>query len=77
MNFRQLDELIRSKAKEISLNSDIIFTDTQDAAFKDGIDVDTDTIVIDGNGHVIDGDGRARIFNINAGEVTLINRRAI
>ena len=73
MNFGDLNDLIHNKAEEIALTSDIVFAGMQDSAFTDGIEVDVDSLVIDGKGHVIDAAGKARIFNINAGEITLKN----
>ena len=73
MNFGDLNDLIHSKTEKIALTSDIVFSDTQDSPFADGIEVDVDSLVIDGEGHLIDGAGKARIFNINAGDVTLKN----
>ena len=72
-NFRYLDDLIHSGAAEIILESDITYAEGEYSYFKDGIRVDVDNIIIDGNGHTIDADKRVRIFNIAAKGVKLKN----
>ena len=62
MNFRYLDELIHSGAKEIVLDSDIVLSDGEESEYKDGIKLDVDDLTIDGNRHTIDAQGKARIF---------------
>ena len=44
-----------------------------DSDYKGGITIERDNIVIDGDGHTIDGAGQARIFNILSNNVTLKN----
>jgi predicted outer membrane repeat protein len=46
---------------------------SNDSGFKEGIKIVRDNIVIDGDGHTIDGAGQARIFNITSNNVTLKN----
>ena len=60
MNFRYLDELIHNGALEVVLDCDIAFDDGQE--YSDGIMVDVDGLVINGNGHTIDARGKAGIF---------------
>ena len=61
-NFKNLDELIHSGAKEIVLDSDFVFDDENE--YSDGIKLDVDDLVIDGDGHVIDAYHAARIFEV-------------
>ena len=52
--------------KDYSYNS-------SDSDYKNGILIAKDNIVIDGDGHTINGENQARIFNITANNVTLKN----
>lgn len=61
-NFKYLDDLIHSGAKEIVLDSDIVLGDGEESEYEDGIRLDVDDLIIDGNGHGIDARGKARIF---------------
>ena len=61
-NFRYLDDLIHSGAKEIALHSDIVLGYLEKSEYNNGIRLDVDNMVIDGNGHTIDAKGKARIF---------------
>lgn len=71
-DFKYLDKLIHSGAKEIVLNSDIIFDDNHVYRALEGIEINED-IEIDGKGHVIDAKGQTSIFNIVSGNITLKN----
>ena len=62
-NFQYLDGLIRSGSKEIILDSDIILDKKENLYYSDGILLDADDMVIDGNGHTIDAKGKTRIFH--------------
>ena len=66
-NFKNLDELIHSGAKEIVLDSDFVFDDENE--YSDGIKLDVDDLVIDGDGHVIDANHAARILEVCAKNV--------
>ena len=44
-----------------------------DSDYVNGINITKDNVVIDGNGHTINGAGKARIFNILSNNVTLKN----
>jgi hypothetical protein len=61
-NFKYLDEMIHSGAKEIVLDSDIVLSDGEESEYKNGIKLDVDDLVIDGNGHTINAQGKIRIF---------------
>ena len=74
-NFKYLDDLIHSGVKEIILGSDIILGEEEKSKYKNGIKLDVDDLIIDGNGHVIDACRRGRIFECTAKNVTLKNIR--
>ena len=61
-NFKYLDDLIHSGVKEIVLDSDIVLSDSEESEYEGGIKLDVDDLTIDGNGHTIDAQGKARIF---------------
>ena len=72
--FVDLYELINNAGSEpITLNYDYTFDESYDSEFVSGIPILND-LVIDGNGHFIDANGLARIFNIsNGADVTIGN----
>lgn len=72
-NFRYLDELIRSGAEVIVLDSDITLSDEEAAQYLQGIKLDGDDLTINGNGHTIDARGKARIFDCSGRNITLEN----
>jgi predicted outer membrane repeat protein len=55
----------------IVLDKDYTYSSTD--TIKDGIAISKNNIVIDGNGHKIDANGKSRIFNITGTTVTLKN----
>lgn len=74
LTFNNLNYLITHNEDLISLTGDVILNGRLEALnFKDGIEIKSDNIVIDGNGHTIDAKGKIRIFNISAKNVTLKN----
>ena len=72
-NFKYLDELIHSGTKEIVLESDIKLGREINQYIVEGIKLDVDDLVIDGNGHVIDADGKTQIFHCTGKNVTIKN----
>lgn len=66
MNFKDLDSLIHSNGRRITLTSDVILEDGEELIYKNGIDITSDALIIDGMGHSIDAGGKARIFNIRS-----------
>ncbi len=66
MNFKELDRLIHSKIKRITLTSDVVLEDGEELIYKNGIEIDLDGLIIDGDSHTIDARGKARIFNVRA-----------
>ena len=67
-SFKYLDDLIHSGAKNIVLDSDIVYSDGDKA-----INLDLDDIVIDGMNHKIDAKGKIGIFNITGQNITIRN----
>ena len=65
MNFREFEELINSGAEVIALTENIILDDDE-SEYLEGINLDVDNLVIDGNGYIIDAYGKTRIFYCNA-----------
>ena len=72
-NFKYLNELIHSGAKEIVLDSDIVLGDDEESQYLEGIELDVDDLAIDGNGHTIDARGKARIFECIGKNVIIKN----
>ena len=72
-NFWYLDDLIHSGSKEIVLDSDIKLDKKEKSTYLDGIELDVDDIVIDGNGHTIDAQGKVRIFFCTGKNITIKN----
>ena len=71
-SFDQLNQAINSNSNsEIYLNDDYKYSD-DDSNFRNGIVINRD-VTIYGNNHTIDGDGKARIFQINGGNVVFHN----
>lgn len=73
MNFSELQELIKCGKKRITLTEDVILDDFEAENFKNGIEIKADEFVIDGNGHVIDGNRKALVFEIKNSKITLSN----
>ncbi|WP_405307078.1 right-handed parallel beta-helix repeat-containing protein [Methanobrevibacter sp.] len=72
-NFKYLDNLIHSEEKHIILESDIILGDDEKSEYLEGIKLDIDDLVIDGNGFTIDAQGKTRIFNVSGNGIVLKN----
>lgn len=73
-DFGYLDRKIRkSESKQIILEEDISFENYEWVFYEGGIELDIDDLVIDGNGHSIDGKGKSRIFVITGDNIILKN----
>lgn len=72
-SFKYLYDLIHSGVRGIVLNSDVVLSDFEESQYADGIRIDVDDLVIDGNGHSIDARGKAGIFYCSAKNVTIKN----
>lgn len=74
-DFTYLDQLINDESDEIILKNDIalnIFND-EDEIYLEGIRIDRDNLIIDGNNHTIEAQNYARIFNISGKNITIKN----
>ena len=71
-NFTYLNQLIQEN-KEIRLEHDIVLEEVEKEKFSEGIVVDANDIVIDGNGHSIDAQSMTRIFKITGHDITIKN----
>lgn len=72
-DFSYLNNLIKSNEKEININEDIILSYGEDSIFSKGIEIISNDVVINGNGHYIDACEKIPIFLINANNITLKN----
>ena len=71
-SFTDLKHLISNSGDVINLTRDYTFSVMSDYMLMEGIYINKD-LTINGNNHVIDGDGWARIFNIDGHKVVLNN----
>ncbi|ALT67882.1 C1 family peptidase [Methanobrevibacter millerae] len=72
-NFNDLNNEINGSLNELKLTHDYVYDEGNDINFTDGINVSKSNFLLDGNGYSIDGNGKARIFNIIGNNVTLKN----
>ena len=72
-NFNDLNKDINKSTNELKLTRDYVYDEGNDINFTDGINVSKSNFLLDGNGYSIDGNGKARIFNIIGNNVTLKN----
>jgi predicted outer membrane repeat protein len=73
MNFREFEELLKSSKGKITLTEDVILDDLEAKDYWKGIEVLTDELIIDGNGHAVNGKKRASLLSIKDCRVTLKN----
>lgn len=74
-DFSTLDLKINEtlQTKTLNLNRDYIYNPENDNGYSDGIIIKIDNLVIDGQGHSINANGKSRIFNIQSDNVVLKN----
>ena len=73
-DFEHLDKLIHeTDSSNLTLAEDIYLMPHERYFYEGGIELDIDGLVIDGNGHTIDGGGKSRIFFITGKNITLKN----
>lgn len=73
-DFEYLDKKIHENThKEIILEGDIYLENYEKSFYEGGIELDIDDLVIDGNGYIIDGRDKSRIFIITGKNITLKN----
>ena len=71
-NFTELAIEISNAENELKLKKNYTFN-SLDSEYLNGITIDKDNFIIDGQGHTINGDDSANIFNISANNVVLKN----
>lgn len=71
--FNNLDYLISCSESLVILDHDFTFNKTYDADYLHGIGIHRNDLVIDGNGHIIDADNLARMFNVSGKNITFKN----
>ena len=72
-DFGYLEDLISKSNGEIVLSEDIQIRDYESFSYEEGIILEVESLVIDGDAHTIDAGGLSRIFNITSGNITLKN----
>lgn len=72
-NFKYLNELVRKRSKEIVLDADIVFEESEKYLFPNGVSINKNNVVIDGNGHYISGNNKSSIFRCSGKNITLKN----
>ena len=72
-NFTFLDQLIHSGQKEIILDQDIVLTDDEEEKYSEGIEIEDNNLIIEGNGHTIDAQQKIRIFQVTGKNITIKN----
>lgn len=72
-NFKYLDNIIHSGIKELVLDSDIVLGDNEISDRPYVIKLDVNGLVIDGNGHSIDGQDKTCMFICTAENITIKN----
>ena len=73
LNFEFLENFINSNENTIVLKSNILLDVIEESKYKNGINIKSDNLVIDGNGYSIDARGKTRIFQINGNNITFKN----
>ena len=76
-NFTSLQTDIETSIGSIELTQNYVYENSTDSAVKNGILINEDNFVVNGNGHTIDGSNQSRIFLINGSNVTLKNLNLI
>lgn len=72
--FRELAAKINSGKSEIVLDCDYKYNFSIDSNYQSGVEISKDkTIFIDGQGHLIDGNGQSKILNVWGNNVVLKN----
>ena len=64
-NFTSLQRDIQLSTDSIELTQNYVYDNSTDSELKNGIFINEDNFVVNGNGHTIDGSNQSRIFLIN------------
>ena len=75
-SFSHLDYLITNEEAP-KLTNNIKFSEKYDGNFTAGIQIIRNNTVIDGDNHIVDANGKARIFNVTGNNITLMNFKFI
>ena len=75
MNFNEFEQLINSEVEEIVLTENVLLEDCEEEDYISGIEINADNLIIEGNGHIIDGNKKTPLLKVNAFNVTLKNFR--
>ena len=71
--FATIDYAVSLKTGKITFTSDIVFDPEGDSEFINGILLEDDNLLIDGDGHTIDARGMARVFEVTGKNITIRN----
>ena len=71
--FATIDYAVSLKTGKITFTSDIVFDPERDSDFINGILLEDDNLLIDGDGHTIDARGMARVFEVTGKNITIRN----
>ena len=72
-DFKYFDNLIHNGTKEIELDGNIFLDYGEEFDYNNGIEIDIDDLIIDGNGHSIDVGGKVPIIRINGKNIVFKN----
>ncbi|WP_409199629.1 beta strand repeat-containing protein [Methanobrevibacter sp. DSM 116169] len=72
-NFTSLQNQITNANEGIIINQNYTYSESNDNTLKEGVIINKDNFVIDGNNYTINGDNKARIFSITGDNVTIKN----
>lgn len=76
-NFTALQEEIDSSTHTIEIKQDYIYDNATDGKLENGIEIDKNNYVINGNGYTIDASNQAGIFEIIGDNITISNLNLI
>nr|WP_295000852.1 hypothetical protein [uncultured Methanobrevibacter sp.] len=66
MNFKEFEELISRGMEKVILTENVSMDDSEEETYMYGIEIFQDNLIIDGNGHTINGNNKISVFIINA-----------
>ena len=71
--YTDLQNEINKSTAQLNITQDYIYNNATDSKYKTGISIVNRNIVINGNGHTIDGSNQVRMFNVNSSNLTINN----
>ena len=72
-NFEYLDDLIHDDSRVIKLDSDITLDDAESSNYANGIKLDRNYLIIEGNNHTIDAKNKASIFHVEGKQIQIFD----